>query len=465
MNCYLRAWLIIAAFYFSGCAGISGKADIKNIRPNIILILADDLGYGDVGCYGNTSVPTPNIDRLSSEGIRFTDAHVTCPVCGPSRVGILGGIYQQRIGCFSNTDLWPSNGWQIPDSILLLPQAMKNAGYVTGHIGKWNVSADPSLYVDEAYDVMLWKGAYYPDSSGIYPGVDAPNFRIEPHGWGPPPMGGEYLTDRLTRHAVEFLDKHRDDLFFLYLAYNAVHSPLQADIRYKDIFINQKDEPNRIYAGMIASLDENIGKLMAKLQELKLDQKTIVVFTSDNGPARGGKYIPGWPEDWPETLMGSAGNLRGHKAQLFEGGHREPLIIRWPPVLGSGKVFEKPVSTLDLYPTLCEVAGAVPSGKIPLDGVSLLPFLKEETNSNPHNELYWMTDRQGAVRAGDWKLIIESDGGVQLYNLADDIGENIDIVNQHPQVAENLLKSWSNWNTRFPDPFTELAKMKADPAK
>lgn len=427
-------------------------------RPNILLILVDDLGYGDLGCYGGREIPTPHIDRLASEGIRFTDAHVTCSVCGPSRVGLLSGIYQQRIGCYWNPDLWASNGWQLPDTMKILPQILKKAGYVTGHIGKWNVAPDSRPYVDEGYDVMLWKGAYYPDEDGTYPGVDRPDFKIEPHGWGPPRPDAEYLTDRLTRHAIDFIERHQKEPFFLYLAYNAPHTPLQADIKYKEIFKDLKDEPNQIYAGMVSSLDENMGRILTRLRELNLEQNTMVIFTSDNGPARGGSYIRGWLENWPETLLGSARPLRGHKAQRFEGGHREPFIIRWPDVLPRGQEYTKLTSTLDLLPTICKAAGAPLPENLTPDGVDLLPFITGNNQNAPHDILFWMTHNQGAVRMGDWKLLIDSDSTQLLFDLRQNLAEENDLSNTHPEILTQLLQSWKDWSEPFPVSFSEGTK-------
>jgi arylsulfatase A-like enzyme len=432
--------------------------DPERIRPNILLILVDDLGYGDLGCYGGRDIPTPHIDRLSAEGVRFTDAHVTCPVCGPSRLGLLSGIYQQRIGCYWNPDLWASHGWQLPDTLKILPQLLKEAGYVTGHIGKWNISPDSRPYVDEGYDVMMWKGAYYPDEDGTYPGVDRPDFKTEPHGWGPPRPDAEYLTDRLTRDALDFIERNRDKSFFLYLAYNAPHTPLQADIKYKEIFRELKDEPNRIYAGMVSSLDENMGKILARLKELDLEKNTMVVFTSDNGPARGGRYIRGWRDEWPETLLGSAGPLRGHKAQSFEGGHREPFLIRWPGMIQQGQVYSGLTSTLDLLPTLCKVAGVHLPENQTLDGVDLFPCMTGENQDAPHETLFWMTHNQGAVRQGEWKLIIEPDSSRLLFNLRTDLAEENDLSASHPEVVSRLLEAWKEWSEPFPVSFTDQTK-------
>ncbi|MFC2123990.1 sulfatase [Bacteroidota bacterium] len=434
----------------SSCSFKQESGQIEKGRPNILLILVDDLGYGDLGCYGGSDIPTPNIDRLADEGVRFTDAHVMCAVCGPSRVALLTGRYQQRMGVYWNPDLWRQYDWAPPDSVLLIPQVMKKAGYVTGHIGKWNITAEALPYVDECYDLMDWKGAYYPDENGVYLGVDGPGFRIEPNGWGPPRPGAEYLTDRLTRHALDFIDNHKAEPFFLYLAYNAPHTPLQADIKYKEIFKELKDEPNRVYAGMVSSIDENIGKILEKLTKLNLDKNTVVALTSDNGPAYWRTYDLGWPEDWPLTLIGSAGNLRGHKGQRYEGGHREPFIIHWPGELEAGQVYGGTVSTMDLLPTLYAATGIEIEDNLYVDGVNLLPYIKGGNKNSPHDTLYWMTDKQGAVRAGDLKMIIESDSSMVLYNLASDLSESVDLASENPDIVKQLLQSWKDWNKEFP---------------
>jgi arylsulfatase A-like enzyme len=421
-------------------------------RPNVLLIFVDDLGYGDPGCYGGRDINTPNIDRLAAEGVRFTDAHVSCAVCGPSRLGLLTGMYQQKLGCYWNNDLWAQHGWDLPENVLTLPAQMKKNGYVSGHIGKWNISESPADYVDEYFDVMLWKGAYYPDEDGSYKGVNTGDFNPEPHGWGPPREGAEYLTDRLTRHACDFIERHSGKPFFLYLAYNAPHTPLQADIKYNQIYAHLEPEPLRIYAGMVSSLDENIGKVMDKLEELGLEENTLVIFTSDNGPARGAPYIKGWLEHWPTTLLGSAGPLNGHKAQRLEGGHREPFIVKWPVMLEGGQVYDNLTSALDIFPTICGAAGLeMPSGQ-DTDGVDLLPYLLGDNKNHPHDTLYWMNHQQAAIRAGKWKLILSEGRKVQLFDLNNDLGEQYDISGKHPDLCNDLVNSIRQWNAGHPDP-------------
>jgi arylsulfatase A-like enzyme len=305
---------------------------------------------------------------------------------------------------------------------------------------------------------MNWKGAYYPNEEGVYLGVDAPDFRSEPNGWGPPRPGAEYLTDRLTRHAMEFITNHQEKPFFLYLAYNAPHTPLQADIKYKEIFKDLKNEPNRVYAGMVSSIDENVGKILKRLEDLKLDQNTLIAFTSDNGPANWRSRDRGWPDEWPLGLIGSAGELRGHKGQRFEGGHREAFIISWPEKINPGQVYTKATSTLDLLPTFLSATGINIDEKLYLDGVNLIPYINGEIEKAPHDTLFWMTDKGGAVRINEWKLIINADASMHLFNLKNDLAEENDLIEERQELAQQLLSAWNEWNAPFPPSASEKKK-------
>ena len=429
-------------------------ADVKPAaRPNIILILADDMGYGDLGCYGGTLAPTPSIDSLARGGIRCTDGYVTAPVCAPSRCGLLTGAYNQRFGMQWNEDQWRNRSYSVPAAHKLLPQALKAAGYVTGHIGKWNMGADIAGSFDEAHDVMDWEADYFPNQAGHYHGVDSAteDASSKVNGvWGPERPGDEYLTDRLGRHAVEFIDKHKAQPFFLYLAFNAVHSPWTAKAADRVRFGHIQPEILALYAAMTASLDENVGQILAKLKADGLEDNTIVVFVSDNGPAKGPVAV--WPAGWPkEILAGSAGPLNGHKGQFLEGGIREPFILRWPAKLKAGQTYRQPVSTMDLYPTFCAAAGTpVPTGT-KLDGVNLLPYLHGENTGAPHEILFWKNGDIGAVRQGDWKLVINRwQPKLQLFNLGDDIAEKHDLANEKPELVEKLQKAWLDWSAVLP---------------
>ena len=426
-------------------------------RPNILLIFVDDMGYADPGCYGGKLVPTPNIDSLAAGGVRFTDGYVTSPVCAPSRCGLLSGAYNQRFGMQWNEDQYQnSNQYSFTEGHRLMPEALAAGGYVTGHTGKWNVAADVRKVFDESTYLMDWKGHYFRDAEGGFLGVDGYKIKEsngdEMHSWGPDDPKQEYLTDLLTASAVSFIQRHGKGgkPFFFYLAYNAVHTPLQA--RRTDKFNHLPNEPLRIYAAMVESLDYNVGRVLKALKDAGIEENTLVAFASDNGPARGNPGIKGWHEEWPkEVILGSAAPLGGHKAQNLEGGIRIPYIIKWPAVLKPGGTYSQPVSTMDFYPTFCAAAGvAVPEGT-KLDGVDLLPYLKGVQGGVPHDTLFWKNNDLGAVRRGKWKLVISSwKPELALYNLETDIGETDNLAERNPEMAATLRKAWDEWAAQMP---------------
>jgi len=365
------------------------------------------------------------------------------------------GAYNRGFGMQWNEDQWRTRSYSVPASHPLLPQALKAAGYVTGQIGKWNIGADIAGCFDEAYDVIDWEADYFPNSAGHYRGVDNPaeadSSKVQGV-WGPERPGEEYLTDRIGRHAVEFVEKHKTQPFFLYLAFNAVHSPWSAKTSDREKFAHIKEPPLNFYAAMIASLDENIGRVLSKLKDTGLDQNTLVAFVSDNGPALGKSAIKVWPESWPkEILIGSAGPLRGHKGQFFEGGIREPFIMRWPAKIKAGQTYRLPVRTMGFFAPVRAAAGApLPTGA-KLDGVNLLPYLRGEESRAPHEILFWKNGDLGAVRQGDWKLVIGAwQSKLQLFNLADDIGEQRDLAKEKPDLVAKLHQAWLDWSATLP---------------
>ncbi|MEO0793863.1 MAG: sulfatase-like hydrolase/transferase [Verrucomicrobiota bacterium] len=436
-------------------------------KPNIILIYADDMGYGDAGCYGyDNLVPTPNIDRLAEEGVRFTQGYVTASACGPSRFGLLTGMYQQKLGVQWNPDTWSDlrNGKtetltdnRIPKGQLLVNQALSANGYVTGMVGKSNMPCYPNTTFDEYQSIMAFGGEYFPNEDGTYNGVDEPNARGGHKRilWGPEREGDEYLTDRLGRQAVEFIEEHKDDPFFFYLAFNAPHSPMQAKISHQPEVAHLETEATKLYGAMLISMDENIGKVLEALDRLGLAEDTIVAFASDNGATFAYNVL--WPEDWPRELLGSNGPLRGHKGSNFEGGNRVPFIMRWPDQIEGGQVYDEAVSTLDFYPTFLAAAdGAVPD-TTQLDGVDLMPYLSGEQTGAPHETLYWYHDDSGAVVDGDWKLLVWQDMH-WLYNLADDIGESTDHAKQQPELVDRLMKKYGAFVDSLPEPLNQRAR-------
>jgi arylsulfatase A-like enzyme len=425
-------------------------------KPNILLILVDDMGYGDLSCYGGQMVATPNIDALARQGVRFTDGYVTSPVCAPSRCGLLAGAYNQRFGMQWNEDLYEGHAYTIPAEHKLISETLMLGGYVTGQSGKWNISRDVRQAFHEVSHVMNWKGHYFADDQDNFLGVDGHGGREingdEVHGWGSADPDDPYLTEVLTDNAVSFIRRHASGTkpFFFYLAYNAVHTPLQA--RKSAKFDHLPHEPLRIYAAMIESLDQSVGRVLEALRAAGIEKNTLVVFASDNGAAMGNPRIKGWHSTWPErVLLGSVGPLNGHKAQNLEGGIRVPLIISWPAELKPCGVYSSPVSTMDLYPTLCAAAAVqVPTDTV-LDGVDLLPYLQGDTFGTPHKRLFWMHNKLGAVRQNKWKLVINTwKPRLVLYDLTKDIGERRNLADDYPELTRSLHHSWQEWAAEMP---------------
>ncbi|MBM4155682.1 MAG: sulfatase [Lentisphaerae bacterium] len=431
-------------------------------RPNFVLIFADDMGWGDPGCQGGTMAPTPAIDSLARDGVRCTDGYVAAPVCCPSRHGLMSGAYPQSFGVQWNTDR--SHG-TIPAARKLLPETLKAAGYATGLIGKWNVNRDPAPMFDEVHDLMDWEGDYWPDAAGHYTGLgtnEHASGKVQGV-WGPERPGDEYLTDRLGRHAVEFVKRRKDGPFFLYLAFNAVHSPWHGKLEHKDRFGGLKPDPLPFYASMIVSMDDAIGRVLDALKEAGVAGNTFVAFVSDNGPAKSN--IKGARPEWPkDTIVGSTGGLNGWKAQYLEGGIRVPFLLRWPERLKAGSVYGRPVSSMDLYATFCAAAGIATPDGTRLDGVDLLPFLAGAAAGDPHADLFWMHDGQGAMRRGDWKLVVSpSAPKLRLFDLAADRAEARDLAAEKPDVLAGLHAAWTNWCAGLPPAANAAERAKGTP--
>ena len=465
------------AFCFSLIAACSSWADDK--KPNIIVILADDLGQRDLGCYGSTFYETPNLDRLAKEGARFTDAYAACPVCSPTRASIMTGQWPQRtgitdyIGAAMTPDKWNRNTKSLPapysDRLALdaptLAKAMKGAGYATFFAGKWHLGPEGWWPEDQGFDVNM---------GGTH--IGAPNAGkkyFSPYGNprltdGPP---GEYLAYRLADETTAFIEQHKDKPFFAYLSCYSVHTPLMSpqDLRLKyekkrkelglapkwgheferDVRLVQE---HAVYAGMVEAMDIAVGKVLTKLDELGLTENTLVIFTSDNGGLSTSENSP--TSNLP---------LRAGKGWMYEGGIREPFIVRWPSVLKAGSVMNTPISSPDIFPTLLEAVHAKPKPGQLLDGVSLLPVFKGETL--PERPLFWHYPHYGnqggapgaAIRRGDWKLIEwQEDGQVELFNLANDISEANNLAKSEPTRVNALLAELHAWQkevgARFPIP-------------
>ena len=454
-------------------------------KVNFVFFLIDDMGWRDAGCYGSTFYETPNIDRLASEGMRFTDAYAACPVCSPTRASIMTGKYPARLNLtnFLVGRRWPKNSpilppeWrhQMPLEEVTIAEALKEAGYVTCFIGKWHLGKEPYYPEHQGFDINI---------GGTRSG--APKSHFWPQ-WGdnPPIKGrpGEYLADRLTDESLKFLDANKDKPFFLYLSHYAVHTPLESKkeltekykIKAESLpategprFVPEGERQARqvqdhaVYAGMIQSVDESVGCVMNKLDELGVADNTAVIFMSDNGGLSTSEGSP--TSNVP---------LRAGKGWLYEGGIREPMIIKWPRVVRAGSVCNEPVTSTDFYPTMLEMADLALRPGQHCDGVSLAPLLQQKGKLK-RKAIYWHYPHYGnqggrpggAVRAGDYKLIeFYEDNRIELYNLKEDISEKHDLSARMPEKTAELRRMLHEWrkavDARMPKPNPEYGA-KAD---
>ena len=426
----------------------AGEGDPAGRRPNVITIVADDLGYADVGFQGCKDIPTPNIDALAASGVRFTNGYVSAPLCSPTRAGIMTGRYQQRFGHEFNPGPTPGEDIGLPLTEVTFADAMRSAGYATGLVGKWHLGAAPKFH-------PMKRGfqEFYGFLGGAHPYLNLSKDSPQPILRGADPVDEqEYLTDAFAREPVAFIERHRNEPFFLYLTFNAVHGPLQATEKYLGRFKNITDKKRHTYAAMLSAMDDGIGAVLKKLKEAGIEQDTLITFFSDNGGPT------------PTTTANNA-PLRGTKATMYEGGIRVPFIIRWPRRLQAGKVCEHPVISLDALPTAIAAAGGAPPKERPLDGVNLLPYLTGEKNSPPHDVLFWRMGPNEAVRMGNWKLVKQGQGAVGLYDLAADISESKDLAAQNPAKAQELRKALDEWEAGLAQPLWRQAGGQKKPRK
>ena len=410
-------------------SGVPARA--QGTQPNVVIVVADDLGYGDVGFHGCKDIPTPNLDRLAAGGVRFTNGYVTGPYCSPTRAALLTGRYQQRFGHEFN----PGGGMGqagLPVDQATVADRLKRAGYRTALIGKWHLGGQPQFHpnkrgFDEFFGFLGGANAFLPRNGAV------PNIERN----GTPVEEKEYLTDALTREALGFVERNRARPFMLYLAFNAVHTPMHADEARLKRFESIPDMRRRTYAAMLSAMDDGVGRVMEKLRSAGLEEKTLVFFFSDNGgPTMQGTSINGSRND----------PLRGSKRTTLEGGLRVPFVVSWKGRLPAGKVYEQPVAQIDVAPTALAAAGV--ELKAEIEGVDLLPFLTGRSQGNPHEALYWRFGEMMAVRQGDWKLVKYDATPAKLYNLAKDIGESTDLSSSEGERAKAMQASWEKWNTR-----------------
>ncbi|MBY0506942.1 MAG: sulfatase-like hydrolase/transferase [Bryobacteraceae bacterium] len=420
-------------------------------RPNLIIILADDMGYGDIGCYGSPDVPTPHIDALAKGGTRFTDAYVSCAVCSPSRAAMLTGRYQHRFGHEFNSGPMEREAeinFGLPFAEKILPQYLKPAGYRSMAIGKWHLGVRPGYHpqergFDEFFGFLTGGNDFITRQTphGRAVGSDGDGGKIPAERRDPIRRGNQpveesrYLTDAFGDEAVQFIHRNQTKPFFLYLAPNAIHTPLHALDKYIDRVAGIKNEKHRLLAAMTVALDDTVGAVVAKLRAMKLESNTLIVFLSDNGcPV--------------VTGAGTNGPLNGEKATYFEGGIRVPFILHWPGQVPGGKLDRRPVVSRDILPTFLAAARITSTAKF--DGVNLLPFLRNE--ALPHQALFWRAGQGRAVRKGKWKLVEFGDRFSQLFDLEADVGERRDLSAQHPEVVQDLRASWQAWSAEMAKP-------------
>jgi len=432
---------------FALTAALPSSTSAASAKPNILVIVADDLGYADIGVHGGKEVPTPNIDALAASGVRCTNGYVAAPYCSPSRAGFLTGRAPTRFGHEFNPHVGDEAELGLPLNERTIADTLRGAGYATGLIGKWHQGFD---------------AAHHPQSRGFddYFGflVGGHNFIL--HRNAEPKFGSAhshdliyrgrevqkldgYSTDLFTDEALAFMNRHQDKPWFLYLAYNAVHTPLEVLEKYGARVPASITDPNRRgYLSLLVGLDDGIGRVTRHLRETKRDQNTLIFFFSDNGGSGRKPFFA--------YNTGINTPLRGDKSQTLEGGIRVPFFVAWPGKLSAGKTYEQPVSALDILPTASALAGAKTAPN--LDGVNLLPYLTGEKSEAPHAALYWRFGPQKAIRQGNWKLVswrdfeAKTESGWQLYDVSKDVGEKNDLAAANPEIVARLTADWDAWN-------------------
>ncbi len=455
-------------------------ANAAERQPNVVVLFADDLGYGELSCQGNPEIPTPHIDSIAKNGVRFTAGYVAGPNCSPSRAGLLTGRTPTRFGYEFNPTgaLNEEPGFGLPSNEITIAEALHDAGYTTGLIGKWHQGGTAKYHpfrhgFDEFFG-FTHEGHYFvpPPYKGVttllrrktLPGgiegrwIGKKNLHY--HTWpndepdydannpivrgGQPVVETEYLTDALTREAVNFIDRHDDKPFFLYLAYNAVHSPLQGADAYMKKFAYIEDIHRRIFAAMLANMDDSVGEVLKQLRKSGLEENTMVFFLSDNGGPT-------------KELTSSNLPLRGSKGQMYEGAIRVPFMMQWKNKIPAGQVYDKPVSSFDIFGTAApNCAGARKPKQV--EGVDLIPYLTGKNDGAPHETFYWRQGGKTALRQGDWKLVrmgkrlIPGKAKWELYDLSKDISETNNLAAAEPDRLAELVKIWEELNGEMSEP-------------
>ncbi len=434
--------LCLNSFYFMAQTTIipSLKDGGTHKTPNIILIVADDLGYGDLGITGSKQIKTPNIDNLAKTGVNFTEGYVSSAVCSPSRAGFLTGINQVEFGHDNNLGSsqpgFDPQFFGLPLDQKTIADHLKPLGYVSGLIGKWHLGFEEHFHplnrgFDEFWGYISGGHDYFiasPNGKGY-------NSPIQSNYKTPQPL--TYITDDKGNECVDFIKRHKDEPFFLFASFNAPHAPMQATEADLELYSHIHDKLRRTYAAMVHRLDVNVGKIVAILKEQGLTENTLIVFISDNGGT---------------TLNGSINApYNGKKGILLEGGIHVPYIMNWPKTLPAGKTYTHPVSSLDFAPTFLALAKSSVKEDY-FSGKNLMPYILGEKTTVPHQELKWRFTISAAIRDGDWKLVRLPDRLPMLFNLTADISEQHDVALDHMDITKDLLKRLGDWDVSLPHP-------------
>lgn len=435
-------------------AGAFGQSPRR--QPNIVVILADDLGYGELGCQGNAQIPTPHIDSLATNGVRFTQGYASAPYCAPSRAGLMTGRYQTRFGHERNVvgtrNLDTAIG--LPLTEATMADELKAVGYATALCGKWHLGATERFHpqrrgFDEFFG-FLHEGHFYvpPPFRGMTTRL-RPN--EPPYDDNNPLMRGrapveekQYLTDAIARESVDFIDRNRERPFFLYTAFNAIHSPMQAPVAAMRRFNHIGDEQRQLFAAMLASMDDGVGAILKRLREHRLEEDTLVFFLSDNGGPTA-------------ELTSSNRPLRGGKGQLWEGGIRVPFVAQWQGRIPGGQVLHQPVMSLDVLPTALAAARAPVGSGRNYDGVNLLPVMTGQSRSAPRETMFWRYSNSVALRKGEWKLVRQTrpndqGGEFELFHLGRDLEERNNLAAGEPAVLAELRADLERINGQMVSP-------------
>jgi arylsulfatase A-like enzyme len=434
--------LIIAALLTVCFADLIFAQHKISDKPNVIVIVSDDAGYIDFGCYGGTQIPTPNIDAIAKQGVRFTDAYVSASVCAPSRAGLLTGRYQQRFGFEHNTSTLVAPGYKLSDVGMdpaeqTIGNEMQANGYKTIAIGKWHQGEEKKHFplnrgFDEFYGFIGGHRDFF-----AYKNKPSNELALYNNNEIVPESKVTYLTDMLTDKATDFIKENNKKPFFMYLSYNAVHTPMNAKKDLMDRYASIVDPGRRAYAAMMTSLDDGVGKVMETLKQQNLDKNTLIIFINDNGGA---------------TVNSSDnGPLRGMKGSKWEGGIRVAMMMHWPGHITPNKTYSKPVSSLDILPTSIAAGNGKQKGTKKLDGVNLIPYINGKSKQVPHEALYWRRGVAAAMREGNWKLIRVKEN-ILLFDLSKDLSETINLAAKNPAKTKEMLAKLAQWEKGLDTP-------------